>query len=322
MNTAIVGAGIAGLACARRLAEAGAAARVYDTARGPGGRLATRRLDCGRADLGAQYFTARDPEFVTAVQGWENEGIVARWDPVLVRLEGGVASPVDAGDPRWVGVPRMSALTRHLAAGVDMVPQYPVTGLTERADGWHVTAADGRADGPYAAIVLALPAPRAAPLLRTSAPALAERADGVAMRPCWAAALDASTFVPAFDAAFVHDHALRWVARDGSKPQRDRPTIWVAHATPGWSAQWLEHGPEEVLERLVELFRDATGMRADLRGLFAQRWRYSQAPEPLADRFLLDRERGVGACGDWCSGNRIEGAWLSGHALGAALLGG
>ena len=54
----IIGAGIAGLACARRLAEAGLAPVLLDKGRGIGGRVATRRMGDMQFDHGAQYVTA------------------------------------------------------------------------------------------------------------------------------------------------------------------------------------------------------------------------------------------------------------------------
>jgi predicted NAD/FAD-dependent oxidoreductase len=40
---------------------------------------------------------------------------------------------------------------------------------------------------------------------------------------------------------------------------------------------------------------------------------------PLGRAFLLDESAGVGFCGDWCLDARVEAAYLSGDALGAAL---
>jgi predicted NAD/FAD-dependent oxidoreductase len=54
--------------------------------------------------------------------------------------------------------------------------------------------------------------------------------------------------------------------------------------------------------------------------LAAHRWRYALVETPLGAPFLHDAARGLGACGDWCLGPRIESAWLSGVALGRALL--
>jgi predicted NAD/FAD-dependent oxidoreductase len=79
----IVGAGMAGLSCATLLAAAGHRVVLFDKGRGPGGRMATRRVatDLGEVvfDHGAQYLTARDPDFVTQVERWRDAGHVARW---------------------------------------------------------------------------------------------------------------------------------------------------------------------------------------------------------------------------------------------------
>ena len=76
---AIIGAGMAGLACARMLAVAGMMPVILDKGRGIGGRLATRRAPEGRQfDHGAQYVTAKDPGFAALLtdQGIEVEMLV------------------------------------------------------------------------------------------------------------------------------------------------------------------------------------------------------------------------------------------------------
>ena len=60
-SAAVIGAGLAGIACAQRLAGAGWQLRVFESQRAPGGRIATRRFEAASFDHGAQYFTAREP---------------------------------------------------------------------------------------------------------------------------------------------------------------------------------------------------------------------------------------------------------------------
>ena len=59
----IVGAGLAGLACAKQLTQRGLSVLILDKARGPGGLGCSKRTEDHSVDLGAQFFTVRTPEF-------------------------------------------------------------------------------------------------------------------------------------------------------------------------------------------------------------------------------------------------------------------
>ena len=106
---AVVGAGVAGLACAQRLRASGRTVVVFDKGRRPGGRVSTRRHDGLQFDHGAQFFTARDPRFVQLVMRCEDQGQVARWGGPFATLAAGYLGD----DPRAkmrVEVPRGAAL--------------------------------------------------------------------------------------------------------------------------------------------------------------------------------------------------------------------
>ena len=60
----IVGAGLCGLHAATRLQAAGRSVLVLEKSRGLGGRAATRRWNNRPVDHGAQFFTAKNPEFI------------------------------------------------------------------------------------------------------------------------------------------------------------------------------------------------------------------------------------------------------------------
>ncbi|QIT55141.1 NAD(P)-binding protein [Aquisalimonas sp. 2447] len=319
-HVAVIGAGLAGLACARRLREAGMQVAVLEKARGPGGRMTTARGPDWQADLGAQYFTARHPEFVAAVEEWCRQGVAAPWDGRLVRVGAGGVVDVDDGPQRWVGGPRMSAVTRNLAQELDLLPATRVTGITGEPGGWWLQTEEGRSAGAFHAVVVAVPPAQAVPLLQLVAPEFAERAGGVAMRPCWSVVVRVDGEAPDFDAAFVADDTLRWLARDGSKPGRERSDVWIAHAAGAFSEARLEDDAGSVGRDMAERVRSMTGITGPTEILRCHRWRYSQCMAPLDDGYLLAAQQGVGVCGDWCHGSRVEDAWLSGHALAGALV--
>jgi len=325
-DVAVVGAGVAGLVCATRLRAAGARVTVFDKARGPGGRASTRRSPAGGFDHGAQYLTARSPGFREAVARWEKAGVLARWPASVLRLApGGRLSSAPGADPeeaRWVGTPRMSAWLRHLAGELPLETGARVEAVERRGGGWRLRCAGGASPGPFSAVVLATPAEQAVPLL-AAAPALAGRAAAVATDPCWAVMLGfAGPIAGGFEAALVEGSPLAWAARDSGKPGRAPGERWVLHAGPAWTRAHLDAGAPEVVRALGAAFAEALGralpepVHAD-----AQRWLYARTRTPLGAPFLLDAALGLGACGDWCLGARVEYAFESGARLGAALAG-
>ena len=45
------------------------------------------------------------------------------------------------------------------------------------------------------------------------------------------------------------------------------------------------------------------------------RWRFAQTQQPLGRPFIFDETLGIGLCGDWCLGHRVEDAFVSGLEL-------
>jgi predicted NAD/FAD-dependent oxidoreductase len=322
---AVVGAGMAGAACAATLAQAGIGVALLDKGRGPGGRMATRRVTFPDAaqiqvDHGAQYFTARAPAFRSALAGWMRAGAAAEWPARIGTLSAGHFNTAISAETRYVGQPRMSALAAHIA-GPAARYGIRVAALERSRDGWRLLDEDGNAAAIARVVALAVPAPQAAELLG-AAPRLREAVGNVETAPCWAIMLGFPHTLPVpFDGAFVADSALRWVARDSSKPGRaPLPEAWVGHATPEWSAGFLEESPDAVAAALEPAFHAALGVRAAPFYVAAHRWRYALTTKALGEPCLWDEATGLGACGDWCLGPRIEAGWTSGALLGARIL--
>jgi predicted NAD/FAD-dependent oxidoreductase len=322
-GVAVVGAGISGLICARTLADLGHRVRVFDKARGAGGRMSTRRAGAWRFDHGAQYFTVRDPGFRARVAGWRENGLVAPWTGRIAVLDRGMTVLKADDTERLVAVPGMNALCRHLARDLDVRYEACVDSLERTAEGWRLGSSDGLDLGRFAAVVVSAPAPQAAALLAGAAPRLAARADAVAMSPCWAVmAAFPEPLALGFDGAFVHRSPLAWVARNASRPGRPAEgEAWVLHGSPEWSYDNLERAPDEAAARLLAAFAEAAGGLGPAPvHLAAHRWRYALPREPLAEPCLFDPGLRLAACGDWCGGPRVEGAFLSGLAAAERVL--
>lgn len=322
MRVAVVGAGLSGLACARVLTDHGHRVRVFDKGRGPGGRMSTRRSEDWSFDHGAQYFTVRDRRFARWVDSWRADGVVSRWTARTAVLDHGAITPKDDSVERFVGKPGMNAICRHLAQDLDVTFGARIDGLSRSGDGWRIATEDELIQDSFDAVVVSAPPAQTADLLEGVAPGIAERASAIDMAPCWAVMAGfAESLDLGFDGAFVHRSPLSWVARNASKPGRPGGEAWVLHASPEWSWRHLEREREDVARDLLQAFAEAIGgLDADSVHLVAHRWRYALPTEPSPEPCLFDRSLAVAACGDWCGGPRVEGAFLSGCAAAGRIL--
>ncbi len=308
-KVAIIGAGMAGLAAAERLRAQGVPSVIFDKSRGFGGRMATRRTGDLQFDHGAQYFSARGPDFFAQVSRWRDEGVVDEWS---------------AGS--YVGAPGMTAPARAMAANHECVTDAQVCRLTRDSDGWSVCDYSGQIQAPgngaYAAVIIAVPAPQAIPLAETAGAHMPELAQ-VEYSPCVALmlAFPPESQRPTADWMKPEDTAIAWIARNSSKPGRPRGAqTWVLHARPDWSRANLETNMEDLREPLLARFRAVTGVHAEPTHVSAHRWRYALVEKEVGLPCLFDEARMVGACGDWCLGPRVEAAYDSGRAMADTLL--
>jgi hypothetical protein len=325
-RVAVVGAGMAGLACAGALRQRGADVTVFEKGRVPGGRVATRLTEHGSFDHGAQYFTVRTHRFEAHVQRWIAAGVVAPWTGRLIAFDRRQVVEGALAATRYVGVGGMNAIGRHLAAGLDIQLETRVARLERRGDAWSLFDEVNRrlSVRGFDAVVLTAPSPQTAELLKDHTP-LAQAAAAVRWEPYWTAMLAVSRGTGLdYEAAFVNDDPiLGWVSRDDRKPERAKVNgvaeRWVLHACPRWSRKYLELAPEAAAHWLGRAFSSRVGRPVTVRNLVAHRWRYATPVRPLAETFLWDDVMRIGAAGDWCGEPRVEGAFLSGLALAEAV---
>ncbi|HUO23846.1 MAG TPA: FAD-dependent oxidoreductase [Caulobacteraceae bacterium] len=304
MRIAIIGAGMAGLSCARRLRTLGLEPVLFDKGKGAAGRMASRRLPTplGEAafDMGAQFFTVRSPLFAIQTADWAAAGLAAPWP--------------EAGPDAWVGTPLMSSPLKAMTEGLEVRWNSLVGGVSRAGGDWRVHVQDGD-EGPFDAVVIALPAEQATPFLALNAPLFQGQNAICVSKPCW-------TGLFAFDAplrssaSILRDRgAVAWAARNSAKPGRVGPEAWVVHGEADWSRDRLEAEPQAVLALLLGELLALTGDagRTPI-AAHAHRWRFSRSTG-LGLGALWDRGLAVGVCGDWLLAPRVESAWLSGFEL-------
>lgn len=307
---AVIGAGMAGLAAASRLRQAGCSVTVLEKASGFGGRLAARRTDNGAIDQGALYVTVREPAFQEAMQTAVFSGHATGWAP----------RGRDTDEPWIIGLPDMSGLVRQFLDGVAIFLDLRVERIGQATEGFTLRTDTGSV-GPFEGVIVAVPAPEAVPLLQAYGKPF-DVLEEVRMLPTLAVSAIFSGRLDVADDYLPGQGILALAARNGSKAGRGEAESWVLHGSHDWSQAQLENDPDEAAQELIAAFRrTAQSNNVDppvWQSL--QTWRYAFVETPLGTPCLMGANRRIAACGDWCLGPRAEAAFMSGRAAAEALV--
>jgi predicted NAD/FAD-dependent oxidoreductase len=294
----IVGAGMAGAACAAALAQAGMAARVVERGRAPGGRMASPSLHGRRVDLGASYFTVADPGFAAVVEGWAAQGLARPWTDTFAILAPGQAPTTTTGPMRWAAPGGLRSLVRALLGVVEVELGAAVNPL------------------PDGAVALAMPDPQASRLTTVASPVDYQPVIAVASgfdRRAW----------PFADAAFVNGHPdIDFIADDGAR-RGDGASVLVAHTTAERARRHLDD-PDAAIPAVTAALTELCGTPPPT-WAYAHRWRFAKPAGAHATTFGTAEQPGktVWLAGDqWCPERspRVESAWRSGTDVAHAIL--
>ena len=141
-SIAIIGAGLAGIACGQQLRAAGITFRIFEKSRGIGGRVATRRFSTQAFDYGARQLEVRSAAFQDAVAPW-------------AALTAATLTPPISG---------LGTIVKQLAAGLDVELTAHVTSISFDGDEVVLTLADDQ-QRRFTHVVVTPPLPQALTLL-------------------------------------------------------------------------------------------------------------------------------------------------------------
>lgn len=319
MKVAVLGAGIAGVACARVLVDAGCDVTILDRGRAPGGRMASRRLrDTGTAfdgrivDYGASYFTAGADGFTAVVRDWTERGLARPWTDTFHVYEPGGIIGVRTGPIRYAAPEGLRTLVDDLARGLPTIQQErTVTALTHESSTFTVDGED------FDRVAVCMPMPQAQRFIPT---ALLPR-DTPAWEPVIAVTMVFNDRTwNEIDGVFVNDDpVLTWIADDGRRRGDDAPVL-VAHVNPVLAAAHLDD-PSGVSPFAVATVRQVLGIEALPEWVWAHRWSIARPLEARSEDCWVHPDVPIGYAGDaWAGKPRVESAWVSGTALGHALI--
>ncbi|MEH2228031.1 MAG: NAD(P)/FAD-dependent oxidoreductase [Nostoc sp.] len=328
-DIAVIGAGIAGLVCAQQLSQAGYSVVVVEKSRGLGGRLATRRLYGTLADHGACYLKPKGELLERFVEILRERNILEVWTDEVYELtaDAPLSEPKNRS-PRYVAPGGMSAIAKSLAPGLEILLNQRVIAITPTSeDSWRLTLESSNEELTAKAIVVAIPAPQAVMLLEPLGESVLDAAflnnlRSVEFYPSISAIAgypSTSQPLPQWKAlTFVDNADLAWIGLDSSKRPNPEQPHFVVQSSADFAQRHLESqdlqpAGQYMLQRAAESL--SLPWLNTPEWMQVHRWRYAFPSRPWHEAFLsAGTPLPLVCCGDWCGGNLVEGAMLSGLA--------
>ena len=360
LSVAVVGGGVAGVAAAQALADAGMPACLYERAESLGGRLGATEFE-GQdlvLGMGCSYIKAKDNEFAAQCERWVQSGTLAAWaaNPHVINGPGQWASLPDAADEVWyVGVPDMSAIATisDAAAGIEVRRGEELFDANFDAGRWMVATTSASDDesldmGAEASVashfhshlILAVPVDALSNViddrkLLDSALGRRRYKDFVKERVSAAFIFEGSLDLPFSFATITADasavtvaisessrRSAAGVSQDAEKNQE----VWVLQSATGWAKRALDEelDLDVMATKLLESFAAALGR--DVKSLpavlasTASVWPYGDMDYAVPGGCVWREEIRLAMAGDWAFDGRVEGAWRSGRAAAQRVL--
>jgi len=325
----VIGAGIAGLTCARELGRRGVPCRVLERAVTPGGRCTTGTFEGVRVDHGMPLLHAGSREFGRELDALPEDGKVRGW-PVRVRGRR-LADHASAyrGQRRMARREGVEVLVRHLADAIDVRTGVTVERLEDAGATTRVHAgAAGDVATPF--VVVATELPEALRLVRPLVAgwpgAAAPLAAVAALRWVPTLTVVAGHGPDAPDPGFDLWHPLettllRTLIDESTKRDLGGGRVLVLHAREGFAREHLADGDDAWADLMLWEAAEVLGVwAAQPAWRHVHRWPCARLRDGESLGEVVTFESAAGACVSLCGDAfadvpGAEGAFLSGMAV-------
>lgn len=312
----VIGAGMSGMIAAAELTRAGRRVVVVDKGRSVGGRMASRRIGDAVFDHGAQFITARSDLFTNQIRDWSETGIVSEWCR-------GFSAAAD-GHPRWRGDPDMTALSLHLARGIEVILETRISSIRLQQNQWSAALEDGGSIT-SAAVLLTAPIPQSLELLAAGnfevPEILKARLEAIRYERCLSvlAVLDGPSGMSQPGGIAFDEGPISWLADNQLKGISPVPCVTL-HASAAFSLAHWDANRDEVGRTLLKAA--APWIRSGIKEFQTHGWLFSKPLQVFDEACaVLHPSPLLVMAGDAFAGPKVEGAACSGWAAAEILLG-
>ena len=316
MKIAIIGAGISAITIAQILKNT-ARISIFEKSQNVGGRIAVRRADQYEFDHGAQFFIAKNKNFIDFIKPLIKKKIIKQWHARFAEFNSSkIVRKIiwDSEYPHYVGAPGMNSIAKYLSKDLDIKLNTKIDRIAQNTKcGWELFDDNKNNLGVFDWVISTAPPIQSAEILPKQFKYQNELLNKK-MTGCFSLMLGFNKALPlSWDAALITNADISWISINNSKPDRAKPFTMLIHSTNSWAEKHLSDDRESVISYLNKETTRIIGhdtSRADHIDIHG--WRYANIIKQKESKLLIDYKNNLAACGDWLTHGRIESAFEAG----------
>lgn len=303
-NTIILGAGISGLITGYELIRKNIDLLILEKSHTIGGRIATRNIDDGIYDHGAQFFTAKSEYLKSLNNQMLKENITKAWD--------------DASNEhtKYIGTNKIKDFPQYIAENLPILFNEKIVKLDKNIDHWELTSLSGNIFKTEK-LIISFPVPQAMELINSGNykidKQINEELSAIKYDRCIVLLGEfENSDIP--DPGYIkikNNHTVEWIAdnyQKGISPVKNSLTI---HTTPKFSLDNWEKSDEEVIQKIIESVKEYVS--ETYKNINIKKWKFSKSVNHYKENFMiLENKPFLALIGDGFAGPRVESALLSG----------
>ena len=312
----VIGSGISGATIANLLNKKHNV-DLYDKARGLGGRSSFKRLDKIRGfDHGTQYFSPKTPEFKRFTKKLIEKKILKIWEGNHKFLSD--KKKENKKHVKVIGRKGNNDISKYLLKNVRCYFQSELKKINFKNRKWNLIFNDGEIRN-YENLILTCPFPQLKKLSKKYIKNSFIR-EKIKMDANITILIEIKKTNLGYSSFLFNDRILGWAGYENSKKRfKSKSDLWTLQSTFNWANKKINQN--KVLKKtnakiLIDKFFKLTGIKRT-KVLFSLNhgWKYSSNSKPLNIQSYWDKKIGLGLCGDWFGGPRLENGWLSAKDL-------
>ena len=310
----IIGSGISGSTIANLLNKKNSV-KVFDKARGPGGRSSFKRLNKNQGfDHGIQYISPKSFKFKKFINSLIKKNVLKKWEGEHIYLKKGEKK----NHIKIIGRKGNNDLCKFLLKKINISFQSEVKKIEYKNKFWNLKFANGEIKN-FKKLILTCPFPQLVKLSKKFIrhPFIKRKlkmdANITVMIAIKKIKQEPSSYL-------FNDKILGWAANENSKKRfSSKFGLWTLQSTYNWANKKINKNKvnKEINSKiLIDKFFELTGFKYEKPEFILNHgWKYSSHSKKLSILSYWDPKINLGICADWFIGPRFEAGWISANDL-------